>query len=62
MPYCDPRISGVIREHSEERKLFYEVDYLVTYIIVIWDDKTAIGAVQRMKHQNGEHKTVTLVL
>ena len=43
-------------------RLFWEVDYLVTYLVVACDEDTAVRTDQCVTHQKGLNATITLVL
>ena len=42
--------------------LYYEVDDIVTYLIVTCDDKKSVRSAQHVTHQKGLHATATSLL
>ena len=45
-----------------EERLFYEVDDLVTYLVLMCDGETTVRESQRVTHQKDLHATVAFVL
>ena len=59
--YCRPSGLGVWRICSEGVRILCKVDYLVAYLIVVYDDETYIRVAECMTLQKGLHATVTFI-